>query len=344
MVERVFRKLGRRSAGLGIGSLLLGAKASAAPLDLPPVNPEHLPPTIKPGHDVVCLMGGALIGSYIKMVSDIASVFASQSPDAPRVLPVVSSGGLQVTYDLVEQDFIEGAVVSGVTLDVARRGGWIPDMAQRLYYVTQLYFEETHILSTQLVDNIYSLNGLTVNTGPLGGGTDVIARRMFELLAIQPRYDNRPIQQALRGVRAGDPAAVVFIAGKPVDVFNDIQIPGSLRFVPIPGDDKAKHWLAPWFRPALLTNADYPRLIPPSTNVPTVASAVFLATPALPKGSPRQRLISAMTSALLENLLTLQNGPYEPKWREANVLELLPNFSRAPEVVDWFTRSNTTGQ
>jgi hypothetical protein len=67
---------------------------------------------------------------------------------------------------------------------------------------------------------------------------------------------------------------------------------------------------------------------------------VFLVTSVQPPGSPRQAIISAMTAAFLQNLTALQTGPYEPKWREANVLDRLPHFNRAAEVIAWFTQMN----
>ena len=90
---------------------------------------------------------------------------------------------------MLQLDFVDAAVASGVLLDVTRRGGWLPNLPNSavIVQVSLLYYEEVHILSTQLIDNAYALNGLTVNTGPAGGGTDVIARRMFELLGIQSR-------------------------------------------------------------------------------------------------------------------------------------------------------------
>jgi TRAP-type uncharacterized transport system substrate-binding protein len=299
-----------------------------------------MPPMVRPGHDVATVMGGSLIGTYIKVVNDMASVLAAYSPDAPRIFPVVSSGGFQIPYDLVELDFIDAAVVSGIMLDTVRLAGWLPKITERLAYVSELYLEETHIVSTQLIENVYALNGLTVNVGPAGGGSDVIARRMFELLGIRPKYDNRPIPAALEGVPAGDPAAVVFVAGKPADIFRSIPVVGNLHYVPITWDDKAKNWLSPWFRPTTLDSTDYPRLIPHGTSVQTVASQVFLVTSVQPPGSPRQAIISAMTAAFLQNLTALQTGPYEPKWREANVLDHLPYFNRAAEVIAWFTQTN----
>jgi TRAP-type uncharacterized transport system substrate-binding protein len=342
--------VGRRNVGLGLGSLLLGSEAQAAlPAPTPvvptpaapaPAAPLVMPPTVRAGRDVATVMGGSLIGTYIKVVNDMANVLAAYAPDAPRIFPIITSGGYQIPYDLVELDYIDAAVVSGIMLDTVRLAGWLPEITNRLAYVSELYFEETHIVSTQLIENVYALDGLTVNVGPPGGGSDVIARRMFELLGIHPKYDNRPIPAALEGVPRGDPAAVVFVAGKPADIVRDIRVAGSLHFVPITWDDKAKNWLTPWFRPATLESSDYPRLVPPGTIVPTVASPVFLVTAIQPTGSPRQKMISAMTAAFLQNLSALQTGPYEPKWREANVLDHLPHFNRAAEVIAWFTQSN----
>jgi TRAP-type uncharacterized transport system substrate-binding protein len=295
---------------------------------------------VRAGRDVVTVMGGSLIGTYIKVVNDMATVLANYAPEAPRIFPVITSGGFQIPYDLVELDFIDAAVVSGIMLDTVRVAGWLPEITNRLAYVSELYFEETHIVATQLIESVYSLDGLTVNVGPPGGGSDVIARRMFELLGIRPKYDNRPIPVALEGVPRGDPAAVVFVAGKPADIFRDIPVIGSLHFVPITWDAKAKNWLSSWFRPATLTNPDYPRMVPSGTIVPTVASPVYLVTSVQPVGSPRQKMISAMIAAFLQNLSALQTGPYQPKWQEANVLDHLQHFNRAVEVIAWFTQSN----
>jgi TRAP-type uncharacterized transport system substrate-binding protein len=302
-----------------------------------------MPPMVRAGHDVTTVMGGSLIGTYIKVVNDIANVLATYAPDAPRIFPIVTSGGYQIPYDLVELDFMDAAVVSSIMLDTVRLAGWLPEITKHLAYVSELYFEETHIVSTQLIESVYALDGLMVNVGPPGGGSDVIARRMFELLGIHPKYDNRPIPAALEGIPRGEPSAVVFVAGKPADIFRDIRVAGNLHFVPVAWDEKAKNWLSPWFRPATLEYADYPRLVPSGTIVPTVASPVFLVTSIQPEGSPRQKMISAMTAAFLQNLSALQTGPYQPKWREANVLDHLPHFNRAAEVIAWFTQSNQAG-
>jgi TRAP-type uncharacterized transport system substrate-binding protein len=355
MADEVPRMIGRRAAGLSLGGLLLGASARAEapmpapPLGLPapPVASPRLPPVaagVKVSPDIVTLTGSTLIGTYTRIADDIARMLSEQAPSVPRVLPIVAGGGLQVAWDLVNLERIDAAILSGVVLDVIRRAGWLPDVTQLVSYVTHLYFEETHIVSSQLVQDIYSLAGRTVNVGPLGGGTDVIARRLFELLGIQPIFDNRPTLDALKGAPTGDPAAVLFVAGKPVQAFRDIQIVGNLRFVPVPWDTQRRLQLEPYFRSTVLVHDDYPRLVPLEARVSTVASPVFMVVASLPQGSPRQLAISSVVTELVQNLITLQYGPYHPKWSEANVLVPLPNFRRAPEVVSWFNSMDNPGR
>ena len=59
----------------------------------------------------------------------------------------------------------------------------------------------------------------------------LIARRMFDLLDIHPAYDNQPTTAALRGLPHGDPEAVIFVAGKPIDALHRLKIEDDLHFL-----------------------------------------------------------------------------------------------------------------
>jgi TRAP-type uncharacterized transport system substrate-binding protein len=285
-------------------------------------------------------MGGPLIGTYVRFADDIARMIAALGPGLPRVLPVIAQGGTQVIYDLVALSIGDGAVVSGVTLDVIRRAGWLPDMVGQLTYVSQLYFEEVHVVSTQLYQTIESLDGQTVNVGPAGGGTDTIARRLFEHLGVRPVFSNTPTALALQSLPTGDPAAVVFIAGKPVQVLRDISIIGNLHFIPIPMKAGQSGPFAAEFQPSVLVPDDYPRFIPFSFTIPTVASATWLIVRDYPAGSQRAHAVSSFVRAFVPKLTSLQSGAFQPKWRESNILAKLDGFRRAPEVVEWFNKDN----
>ncbi len=337
----------RRNLGVGLGSLLWANHALAASQPGSKAN-DPAPPNVLANfgiaQDAVQLIGGAAIGTYTKLIDDMATVLRAFVPDMPHVLPVISTGGLEQIYYAVHLDNIGGGLMSGVVLDVVRRGGWLPEVTERLTYVTQLYQEEVHIIAKGSLNSVFDLNGRTVNTGPLNSGTDLIARRLFELLDINPVYDDRPTAAALQGVTQGDPEAVVFIAGKPVIAVQNLKSSDDLRLLHLPWNiGTARHLADSDFRPAFFQHNDYPNLVPPDTKVPTVGSAVYLMTKNGPTNPALQRLVSGFTTSLLQNLSVLQKESSITKWRDADLIARLPHFRRAPEVAAWFADPTAKG-
>jgi SPOR domain/NMT1-like family len=251
---------------------------------------------------------------------------------------VISSGGLEQVYYAAHVDALHGGLMSGIVLDVVRRDGWLPDLTERLNYICRLYLEEIHIVCKSEFKSIFDLNGRTVNTGPLNSGTEIIARRMFELLDIHPAYDNRPTATALRGLPQGDPEAVVFVAGKPVNALQTLDAGSNLRLLHVPWSIGTASRLADSdFRQTVLQHDDYPNLIPPDGKVPTLGSPVYLMTANAPAKSAKQQHVSAFATMFLQNLAILQKESGLKKWRDTDLLARLPHFHRAPEVAAWFT-------
>lgn len=347
--------VGRRSAGLALSTMLLAGQAPGAlaqpvlpAAPAPTGTPVPVPPIgVNMGREAIGIMGGPLVGTFTRIANDIALFLALRAPHVARIIPMIGSGGPQVVQDVVEVHIVDGAVVSAVVMDSIRRSGWLPDITRRVSYVAELYVEETHIVASTQISNVQSLNGKVVNVGALDGGTEVIAKRLFEGLGVRPIFDNRPTLEALRGVPGGDPAAVVFIAGKPVAAFqayHDVPIVANLHFVPITLDATTRPRVGPLFRQTVIEHLDYPRFIPRGRTVPTVASSVFLVTRNYPYGSERQFWVSQIVTELVQNFVALRagaaTGAYHPKWREVNALTPLVGYSRSPEVTTWF---NNTG-
>jgi TRAP-type uncharacterized transport system substrate-binding protein len=349
--------VGRRSAGLALSTMLLAGQAPGAlaqPVLPPPPAPTGAPVPAAPvppigvnvGHEAIGIMGGPLVGTFTRIADDIARFLALRAPHVARIIPMIGSGGPQVAQDVVELRSVDGAVVSAVVMDSIRRSGWLADVTRRVSYVAELYVEETHIVASTQISNVQALNGKVVNVGALGGGTEVIAKRLFEGLGVRPIFDNRPTLEALRGVQGGDPAAVVFIAGKPVAAFQDVPIVGNLHFVPITLDATTRPRVEPLFRQTVIEHLDYPRFIPRGRTVPTVASSVFLVTRNHPDGSERQFWVSQIVTELVQSFVALRagaaTGAYHPKWREVNVLTPLVGYGRSPEVTAWFNNTGTS--
>ena len=344
------RPVGRRSLGLGVGGALLGVEALAQVVQNGPPSPAIPPPLpaqasglpigVTAGRELFTLLGSTLLGTYTQIVDDISRVLNEHYPSGPRTVTALAGGGLQAVHDLVRQDVFSGAVLSSVVLDVIRQAGWLPELTDQLSYVSQLYHEEVHIVSSQLYQDIPSLNGKPVNVGPPGGGTDVIARRMFDLLGIRPLYDNRATLAALRDVPSGTVAAIVYIAGKPVPLFRDFGSVGNLRFMPIRVPVDRRGALVQQFRSAVLLPGDYPNFVPTGTQVETLSSPVFLIIRNGQYSEIRQQALAALQTEVVNSIVTLQNGAaqgvYHPKWREVSVLERLPGFRRTPALRRWF--------
>lgn len=376
MSPKSLRPVGRRSVGLGLGAALLGTDALAQVAQspsapgmppvpvLPPSDPSALSPAtaipppsptagpglpigVRAGQELFTLLGSTLLGTYTQIADDISRVLNEYYPSGPRTVTVLAGGGLQAVHDLVRLDVFSGAILSSVVLDVIRQAGWLPELTERLSYVTHLYYEEVHIVTSQLYQDVQSLNGKPVNVGPLGGGTDVIARRMFELLGIRPQYDNRTTLAALREVPSGSVAAVVYIAGKPVPLFRDFGPVGNLRFMSIRVPPEQRAALVQNFRSGSLLPSDYPNFVPIGTQVETLSSPVFLMVRSRQTPDARQQALATLETEFVSSIVTFQNGAaqgvYHPKWREVSVLERLPGFRRAPALLQWFNQEANPG-
>lgn len=345
--------VGRRHAGLALSTMLLAgpapgahAQATLPPPPAPTAPSIPIPPIgVSMGSEAVGIMGGPLIGTFTHIVDDIARLLLLRAPHLARIIPMLGSGGPQVVHDVVELHGVDGAVVSAVMMDAVRRAGWLNDVTNRVSYVAELYMEETHIVAPRQINNVQALTGKVVNIGPLGGGTEIVAKRLFEGLGVRPIFDNRPTLEALRSVPGGDPAAVVFTAGKPVAAFQDVPLVGNLHFVPVTLDTTTRPRLEPLFRQTVIEHLDYPRIIPRGRTVPTVASSVFLVTRNHVDGSERQLWLSQVVVELVQSFLALRagaaNGDYHPKWREVNVLTPLTGYGRSPGITSWFNRIGT---
>jgi TRAP-type uncharacterized transport system substrate-binding protein len=357
MFPNPLRPVGRRGLGLSLGGALLAADAAAqvvrggpAPPALPPPAPAAvggLPVGVRDGAELFTILGSTMLGTYTQIADDISRVLSEYYPSGPRTDTVLAGGGLQSVHDLVRLDMFTGAILSSVVLEVIRQVGWLPELTQRISYVTQLYNEEVHIVTSQLYQDVSSLNGKPVNVGPLGGGTDVIARRMFELLGVQPQYDNRGTLPALREVPTGAVAAVVYIAGKPVPLFRDFGPVGNLRFLPIRVPVERRAAVAQYFRSGVLLPSDYPNFVPIGTQVETLSSPVFLMVRNQEGTEKRQQALATLETEFVNSIVTLQTGAaqgvFHPKWREMSVLERLPGFRRTPALLQWFVRDDSPG-
>ena len=110
-----------------------------------------------------------------------------------------------------------------------------------------------------------------------------------------------------------------------------IKASDGFRFLPLP---YAKP-LQDEYLPALLTNKDYPGMVPPGDGVETVAVSAVMIAYNWPKGSDRYRRIDKFVQQFFPRLADFQKPPRHPKWRETNLAATLPGWTRFAGADEW---------
>ena len=193
-------------------------------------SPDALRNSVNQG--TVAIISGGVNGTYIRIASDLAAVL--DKPDQLRILPIVGKGSVQNITDLLYLRGIDVGIVQSDVLSFIRKQNLHPNIAQRIRYVTKLYNEEVHILAGKDIGQLAELAGKKVNVDVAGSGTAMTASTLFDALGLKVETTNFDQALALEKVKNGEIAAIVFVAGKPTDLFRKIEAGANLHFVPVP--------------------------------------------------------------------------------------------------------------
>ena len=282
---------------------------------------------------VVELETGSPAGVSVRIAEDLAALVDDGA--TRRVLPVVGRTGLQNLLDLVLLRGIDMAILQTDVLDYARKQHLLPGVENSISYVTQLYYEEFHLLAGPDIKTIGDLAHRRVNVGLRGSGTDITAERLFDLLKIPVEFVYERPEVGIEKLRHGDVAALAFVAGKPAALFQSMKRDNSLHFVPVPLDAG----VIGAYAPTALSADDYPGLVAKDKPVDTVAVGSFLAVAKLPPGSDRYRSVSNFVDVFFTEFDTLHEPGNAPKWGEINLAAELPGLTRFPAARQWLDRN-----
>jgi TRAP-type uncharacterized transport system substrate-binding protein len=276
---------------------------------------------------------GGSAGISVRIAEDLAGLVDDGA--TRRVLPVVGRTATQNLWDLLLLRGIDMAILQTDVLDSVRQQHSLPGVEGSFTYITKLYNEEFHLLAAPEVKTIADLVHRRVNVGLRDSGSDVTAKRLFDLLKIpvEPVYD-RP-EAALDKLRHGDIVAMAFVAGKPATLFQNVQQEDHLHFVAIPLEADVINA----YVPTALSAQDYPGLIPKDQPVDTVAVGSLLAVAKLQPGSERYRNVSNFVDVFFTQFRTLLEPGHHPKWRETNLAAELSGWTRFPPAQQWLDRN-----
>ena len=270
----------------------------------------------------VGVIAGGVEGTYIRIAADLASVL--DDGDALRVLPMIGKGSVQNILDIMLLRGVDIGIVQSDALTFARNQRLVPGIDSMIQYIAKLYDEEIHVLAREDIRSLEDLTGKIVNIDLAGSGTAMTASLVFDMLGIKPEVQQETQDVALTRLRAGEIAALVFVAGKPARLFSNLPPGTGLHFLPIPITEA----LIETYLPSPLAATDYPNLIPPEATIETIAVGAVMAVYAWQPGSERYRKVSRFVEALHARFPAFLQPPRHPKWKDVNLAALVPGWTR----------------
>ena len=270
----------------------------------------------------VGVAGGLLEGTFIRYAADLAKVL--DDGNNLRVIPMVTFGAVGNVTDLLNLRGIDVAITQADVLDHFRREVKIPDIENRIQYISPLFLAEVHIYAREEFKTLKDLAGRKVAFNTPGSAANLTGQVVFQRLGIQvePVFINNAI--ALEKMRSGEVSAVVHVVGKPNDLFARFKPEPGFHFIPVEYGAQFEDY----YVPATLESGDYPNLIRPGETVSTIAVPAVLAVFNWPKSSDRYRRVSRFIEAYFAKFDQLQQPPFQPKWREINLAGKVPGWTR----------------
>ena len=310
----------------------LARDAAAQPRAAMPAIPDTqvVPPTA-----VIGIISGGLSGTYIRIATELATVFSAKVPDF-RILPIVGRGSLQNISDILNVRDVDVGIVQSDVLSYLRQVPSLVGLTNNISYLAKLYDEEVHILARDEVASAADLTGKRVSVDLRGSGTALTASVIFDALGVKPIVVNDDPEIALAKLKRGEIDALVYVTGKPARLFSEASGDG-VHFLAIPLNAA----LLQVYLPTHLTHADYPALVPEDGPVETVAVGAVLAVYNWAPGTERYTRVSRFVDGFFDNLADLQAPGRHPKWKQVSLTAQVPGWSRFREAQAWLQRHGT---
>src|SRR5215204_1532421 len=286
----------------------------------------------------VGLAGGLLEGTFIRYAADIAKVL--DDGDNLRVLPLVTFGAVGNVEDLLYLKGVDVAITQSDVLDHFRRELKIPNIENRIHYISPLFRSEVHVYARGEFKSLKDLEGRKVAFNTRGSAANLTGQVVFKRLGINldPVFMNNSV--ALEKMRSGEISAVVHVVGKPNDLFARFKPEPGFHFLPI--DDVSA--FADYYVPARLDATDYPGLIPAGESIRTIAVSTVLAVFNWPKSSGRFPRVARFIEAYFAKFAQLQQQPFQPKWQEINIAGTVPGWTRYHVAQDLLAKAVPSGE
>jgi len=313
--------------GVRAAAAIVALSALAIPV---PALAQQSSSTINRG--VVELETTGSAGISVRIAEDLANLLDDGA--TRRVVPVVGKGALQNLLDLKYLRGVDIAILQLDVLDYAKEQRVVPGL-DAMTYITKLYNEEFHLLARPEIKAIADLANKKVNVDLRGSGTAITASRLFGALNIAVTATNDSQEVALEKLRAGEIAALAFVAGKPAPLFANLKPGDQLHFISVPFESATGEA----YVPARLTTKDYPGLVAQDGPVETIAVGSVLAVADLRQVAERYRNVANFVDAFFTGFQSLLGRATHPKWQEVNISAEVRGWRRYQPAEQWLQRN-----
>lgn len=285
--------------------------------------------------NTVTIVADSPNGTYLSIADDLAAVL--DDGEDFRILPLVGRGAGQNIRDVRFLKNVDLGITQTNLLNAVRRTHEIGGLDGRIVYIAKLFSEEMHLVvrSDSGITSIEQLAGKKVSFGGVGSGTQLSARDIFSRLKIKVDEVNLGEADATEGLKSGQIAATILIAGKPAAAITSLRADQGFRILPVPFAKQLQND----YLPATLGNEDYPGIIASGEEFETVAVGAVLIAYNWPKGSEPYRRLEDFVGRLFSRISEFQKPARHPKWREVNFAAVLPDWARFPPAEEWLARN-----
>jgi len=248
-----------------------------------------------------------------------------------RVIPVVARGKEQNLWDILYLRGIDMGFVQSDILAYLENDPRAKSIKDRIRYITVMYPEEVHIVARKDIHTLQDLAGKKVSINAKGTGSAVVGTLLFKRLGIKAILENEDTNRAIARLKAGDLAAHINVLAKPARPVARIKKEDGLHLLAIPYTPEVSEL----YFPSNFTSEDYPNLVPPGTEVETIAAGNVLAVFNWPENSPRYKKVARFVNAFFSRFNELKKPGFQPKWKDVNIEASVPGWTRFKAAQDW---------
>ncbi|WP_409998554.1 hypothetical protein [Bradyrhizobium sp. SZCCHNR1002] len=268
-------------------------------------------------------------GPMSVMGSDMAAVL--DEGESLRVLPILGKGSAQNLVDIIMLKNIDMGFVATDAMEFVKTEYNIPDIAQRVRYIAQLFHNDVHIVARREIRSLQDLNGKRVFAERSIGLP--AARTIFRRLGIQADIDSQTDPTGgLQKLIDGQGDAWIASVSKDAPIIKGIKNEGGrLHLLAVPYDRA----LQDIYLPTAFSSEEYPNLVPPGARIDAVAASTVLMVYNWPENSERYRRTARFVDALFGKIQVLQSPPRHPKWRDTVLSAPVQGLIRFKAAQEW---------